>query len=303
MDTQTIPPLDASGLPEFRRRMIALPDRGGEAALIEMGPQDRAPDVLFVHANGFNALTYRHLLAPLAAAGRRVLITDLRGHGRSTLPADPEGRESWLIFREDFIALLEALGEAPAVISGHSMGGTTGALTAAKRPDLVRQLVLFDPVVITPETVARAGGEGLSNSPLAQGARRRRAVFASREAVFAAYHGRGAFRSWDDAVLADYLADGFAETEDGQVALTCAPGWEAANFSSHDHDTLGAFANSQCPIHILKAEHESTCNFGDREAAITASGRVHVEVVPGTTHFLPMERPARVVEALAAALG
>src|SRR6185436_12357149 len=58
----------------------------------------KAPSVHFAHANGFNAQTYRFLLAGLAA-DMRVYASDLRGHGQTTLAANPKGMRSWLIYR------------------------------------------------------------------------------------------------------------------------------------------------------------------------------------------------------------
>ena len=68
-----------------RARTIPLPARGGAMAALEFGPAGRPVDIVFSHANGFNALTYRTILAPLAA-DLRILAIDLRGHGASTLP-------------------------------------------------------------------------------------------------------------------------------------------------------------------------------------------------------------------------
>ena len=83
--------MDAALFREPRRRMIPLAD--GEMAALEFGDAGRPLDVVFLHANGLNALTYRSLLGPLSL-GLRVLAPDLRGHGDSRLPADPKGRLS-----------------------------------------------------------------------------------------------------------------------------------------------------------------------------------------------------------------
>ena len=89
--------MDAAVFQEPRRRFIAIdsPAGAGEMAALDFGPPDRAIDVVFLHANGFNALTYRSILGPLAA-GLRVLAIDQRGHGASRLEARPEGRRSWI---------------------------------------------------------------------------------------------------------------------------------------------------------------------------------------------------------------
>ncbi|MDB5468794.1 MAG: alpha/beta hydrolase [Caulobacter sp.] len=291
--------------PAFRRRRIpiASPTGDGVMAAIEMGPEDRPVDLVFCHANGFNALTYRHLLGPVAEAGHRVLAIDMRGHGRSELEADSgDGHSSWVGYRDDLVGLLETLDVPPRVVAGHSMGGTSGLLAAGLRPELVRRLVLLDPVIM-PEGLAESFGvDGLKNSPLAIGARRRRNAFDSREAAYAAYLGRGAFKTWPPQMLADYLADGLVENGEGGFRLSCAPEWEAANFAAHHHNPWAAFHGSACPIRILRAETGSTCNVMDRLDELTATGRITVETIPGTSHFLPMEVPGLARAALLEAL-
>jgi pimeloyl-ACP methyl ester carboxylesterase len=283
-----------------RARKIALPGRGGAMAALELGPADRPVDIVFSHANGYNAGPYAPILAPLADS-YRVLVLDLRGHGLSELPTVIEGRDGWVEFRDDLLALMAAACEAPVVLAGHSMGGTSSLLAAAADPRRVRALGLFDPVIVPVE--AQADAETMANSPLAVGAARRRAAFPSREAAFEAYRGRGGFRSWRDDQLRGYVERGFRETAEGEVTLTCAPDWEASNFRTHNYDGLAAFRASRCPIRILRAEEGSTCRIDGHEAELAATGRISIDTVPGTTHFLPMERPDLVVETLRAAAG
>ncbi|MBT9473251.1 MAG: alpha/beta hydrolase [Pseudomonadota bacterium] len=284
-----------------RARLIELEGRGGAMAALEFGDAARPIDVVFVHANGFNARTYRSILAPLAE-DFRILAVDQRGHGRSTLPADTAGRTSWDGLRDDLLALLTTLDLRDVVLSGHSMGGTACVLAQAEAPERVRSLVLFDPVVVPSPSDHGIDPEAFTNSPLVQGALRRRAVFDSQAAVIGAYTGRGAFKTWTAEMLADYVADGFRERPDGQVELSCAPEWEASNFSSHAHDTWGAFERAQVPIRILKAEIASTCREDPRFDALVAAGRIEAETIPGTSHFLPMERPDLVQAELRKAL-
>jgi pimeloyl-ACP methyl ester carboxylesterase len=199
---------------------------------------------------------------------------------------------------DDLLALLAAEARAPVVLAGHSMGGTTSLLAAAAAPERVKRLVLFDPVIFPLAAHADA-----AESPLVQGALRRRATFPSKAAALEAYVGRGAFKTWRREQLADYVEDGFRETATGEVTLTCAPEWEASNFRTHNYDPWAAFAESRCPIDILRAEEASTFRLDGHEAALTADGRVSVETIPGTTHFLPMERPDLVAAALRQAAG
>lgn len=297
--------MDAAVFREPRRRLIAIDSLAGpgEMAALEFGPQDRAIDVIFVHANGFNAQTYNTLLAPLAA-GLRILAIDQRGHGASLLTAKAEGRRSWLDLRDDLIALLKVLDGPPVVLAGHSMGGTVSLLTAAAVPGKVRGLVLLDPVIMPRLAVLYARAPWASGAlwkkmPIAQAASRRRAVFDDRDAVIAAYTGRGAFKTWPEVMLSDYVDGGFLDRDDGKIELACAPAWEASNYSAQGHDPWSAVRRVTCPVRILKAERGSTCRVADGGRGFARRGQdVTVETVPLTSHFLPMERPDLAREAI-----
>ena len=281
--------MDAIRLSPPRRLALPVYNRwgAGEMSVLDFGPEDRPVDLVFVHANGFNAMTYRRLLAPLAGT-LRIWAPDLRGHGRTQLPADPARRRGWADHRDDLIALLEALDGPPVVLAGHSMGGTSALLAAAERPDRVAGLVLLDPVIWRRWAAAAFHLPLLdrmaSRIPLVKSARRRRAVFDSREQAFAAYSGRGAFRGWPEAVLADYLADGLLETDQGFV-LACPPEWEASNYAAQSHDPWRALRRLDRPVRILKAETGSTCAVREAPRGLP---HVTVETVAGGTHFFPM---------------
>jgi pimeloyl-ACP methyl ester carboxylesterase len=293
--------VEAWGL-KVRRRSIGIrSDSGdGEMAAIEFGPQDRPIDVVFLHANGFNARTYSSVLAPLGGE-MRILAVDQRGHGRTSLEANPEGRSSWIDFRDDLLGLLEALAGPPVVISGHSMGCCVSLLAAAVAPERIRRMAFFEPVIM-PRGMGDRMASGLvprhaiHDSPMVQGALRRRSVFASREAAVVSLEGRGAFRTWSRAQIADYAEDGFRETPEG-VELTCAPTWEASNYSSQAHDPWPGLDHFPRPIHIFRSEEGSTARIDDELPALIDRG-LHIETVPGTSHFLPMERPHVVRTAL-----
>ncbi len=275
------------------RIRLEAPAGAGEMAYLDFGPRDRAPDLVFLHANGFNARAYRTILAPLADSWR-ILAPDQRGHGATDLPTD-HPRTTWEDLKDDLLTFLAAMGLARVALAGHSMGGTAALLAAAEAPARVRSLALLDPVILPPDAgVGRLGGE----SPMVQGALRRRRIFPSRAAAVEAYRGRGAFRTWTEAQLQDYVEAGFRDRPDGSVELACSPEWEVSNYVNQGHDSWWAFEHSLCPIHILRAEHESPGRIDGRLEALQASGRIRIDTIPGTTHFLPMERPELVREAI-----
>lgn len=281
--------MDAIRISPPRRLILPVANRwgAGEMSVLDFGDPKRPVDLVFVHANGFNAMTYRTLLAPLSGT-LRIWAPDLRGHGLTRLPADPKGRRGWTDHRDDLVALLDALDGPPAVLAGHSMGGTTALLAAAERPERVSQLVLLDPVIWRRWTVLAFHLPLLdrmaSRIPLVKNARRRRGVFDSRAQAMAAYSGRGAFRGWPEVMLADYLADGLIETPDG-LALACAPDWEASNYAAQSHDPWRALKRLDRPVRILKGEAGSTCHVPERPRGLP---HVTVETVAGGTHFFPM---------------
>ncbi len=276
---------------------LPLTGRGpGSVGGIDLGPAERPVDLVFLHANGFNALTYRHLLTPLAERWR-ILAIDQRGHGATTLPADPAGRAGWQDLRDDLLALLEALDLRGVVLSGHSMGGTVSVLAAALAPERARALVLLDPVMF-PRTHGPAG----EPSPMVAAALRRRSVFADRAAALAAYRGRGAFATWPEEMLEDYVAAGLVDQPGGEVALACTPQWEASNYAAQGHDSWGAVERYPGPVTVLAAEMGSTFRPPEGPALDVLAPRMRMERLAGATHFLPMEQPERVRQALADAL-
>jgi pimeloyl-ACP methyl ester carboxylesterase len=281
---------------EPRARRVTLPDRGGEMALLDFGPPERPVDVVFSHATGFNARTYRSLLQPLAGE-LRILAPDLRGHGASTLPAERAGWPGWNGFRDDLLALLQAETEGPVVLAGHSMGATASLLAAAARPDRARALVLAEPVLFP--------GDGHPVSDLdfapARAALRRRRSYPSAEAATTAYRGRGAFATWTDEQLADYLAAGLRQTAAGEATLACPPEWEALIFGHQNIDAEAAIAALEAPAVVLFGERDATGQYAP--PALAAHPRVRLETLPGTSHFLPMEQPQAVRRAILAAAG
>lgn len=71
-----------------------------------------------------------------------VVMPDCRGHGQSHAPETGYTVEA---LAGDVAGLIQALGLDHPALLGHSMGGETAAVTAARYPDLVRAILLEDP--------------------------------------------------------------------------------------------------------------------------------------------------------------
>jgi pimeloyl-ACP methyl ester carboxylesterase len=97
--------------------------------------------------------TYRFLASQLVAAGYRVAVTELRGHGDSDASFTEYGDEATAT---DIEALIRELG-GPALIVGNSMAAASGVLVAAQHPELVNGLALLGPFVREPKISAVMG--------------------------------------------------------------------------------------------------------------------------------------------------
>jgi pimeloyl-ACP methyl ester carboxylesterase len=122
---------------EVRHRTIAT--NGVRLHAVEAGPAD-GPLVLLLH--GFPEFWYgwRHQIAPLAAAGLRVLAPDQRGYNTSD---KPRGVAAYGLdeLARDAVGLIEEAGRERAVVVGHDWGGAVAWWMAQRFPERVERLV------------------------------------------------------------------------------------------------------------------------------------------------------------------
>jgi pimeloyl-ACP methyl ester carboxylesterase len=148
----------APQLTDVTHRLI--PGPAGRVHVVEQGA---GPLVLLVHGFPESWYSWRHQLPALAAAGYRAVAVDLRGYGRSSKPEAVEAyRLAELV--ADQVAVVQALGGAPAVVVGHDWGATVAAHCALLRPAEFRAVGLLS-VPYTPpggprpsEVFAQLGG-------------------------------------------------------------------------------------------------------------------------------------------------
>jgi pimeloyl-ACP methyl ester carboxylesterase len=252
------------------------------------------PALLFTHANGFNAETYRALLEPLADRFQ-VFACDQRGYGFSTLPATPGLMKGWTIFRDDLTAFLARVTDKPVILAGHSMGATVSLMVAAAQPAKVAALVLVEPV-LAPWSAGLARFlsyffRGDPSPSLARRALQRRSEFASLAVALEAYRGRGAFKTWPEEMLVDYLKGGLLPDGKGAVRLACAPAWEAETFRTTPLGVASAVRAIRCPLTILRGTIASTTWESEIARIVRRRPDTRIVRVDGASHFLPMEKP------------
>lgn len=288
----------------FSARRLSVTIDGGDVALLRFGRAGARP-LLFAHANGFCASAYRRMFEYMGQAFD-IFAVDLRGHGRTMLPARADGHRSMAVFGEDLrrtkAALAPFVVRGKWVLAGHSLGGVAAAI-AATGDETVAAIRLIEPVAM-PRSWNLIASSPLwpliaPRIPLVRTASRRRARWPDPGAALQSYSGKPFFAGWADGVLADYLEDGLTP-EDDAVRLSCAPQWEAANFAAQAHDFWGALAEAKAPVSVLAARHASSTLRGGAAARFRRLG-ADVERISGPTHLIPFEAPALAAKFLTAA--
>jgi len=99
------------------------------------------PPVILSHGLTDNGACWTRLAQALES-DYDLIMPDARGHGQSEAPENGYRTEDRAA---DLIGLIEQLQLDHLTLIGHSMGGETSAMAAARVPQLVRALILEDP--------------------------------------------------------------------------------------------------------------------------------------------------------------
>ena len=257
-------------------------------------PGRSAPTLLFSHGNGMHSHTWRQVAAELAA-DFRCLAFDFRAHGYTQTPE--EVSLGWEDMRDDLLAVADELAEAGNEVYGlvgHSLGGAVAVHALLARPSQFAKAWAYEPVLpVFDDTHDTAASETkrASGNVLAAGARRRKAVFASRQEAYDRFCNRPPLGDFTAAALWDYLEHGLADLPSGEVALCCAPEHEARIFEEVIDASPEALAQLETPVAVV---------VGGDDSPPVKFGRMAAEVMPQAQltcyeqlgHFGPMQDPA-----------
>ncbi|WP_178379994.1 alpha/beta fold hydrolase [Cryptosporangium aurantiacum] len=219
--------------------------------------------VLLLHGGLATADSWAPQIAALSEQ-YQVIVPERRGHGRT---GDVDGRYTYRLMAADTIGFAETLGLASAHVVGWSDGALVGAYVALDRPDLVEKLVLIgqylDPSGARPELASM-----LDDGDFGE--------FARPGYDRLSPDGPEHF----DVVLAKILR---MWREDPGPGLSALPGITAPTLVMQGDDDF------------VTVEHSA--------AVARALPEAQLAVVPGTSHGLPMEKPALVNQLLLDFLG
>lgn len=258
------------------------------------------PTLVFSHANGFPAGTYRQLFALWRAAGWRVLAVEQFGHD----PAYPV-TSNWPRLRDQLIDFIDQHAPQGAFLVGHSLGGLLSLLAASKRPDLARGLILLDSPVFTgwrshtvqvlkrSRLIQRLGPGKVSAT--------RRHAWPSRQAALDHFAAKPKFARWAPGVLADYIACG-THRQGGEMVLSFTREVETRIYNTLPHH-LGRVLHRRplrCPVGFIAGTRSTEIRQGGIEGARRLAGERFLWLEG--THLYPMERPRETAEAVLALL-
>lgn len=268
---------------------IRLHELGGEG-----------PALLLAHATGFHGRVW----APCAShlADFRCVAPDFRGHGDSVVPDDITF--AWSGFGDDVLAVVDhllatdSIGAEGLVAAGHSKGGAALLLAEERRPGTFRSLYLFEPIVFPPMGAVRPG-----DNPLAEGARRRRAVFESFDAAYENFRGKPPLDTLAPDALRAYVDHGFALRSDGTVRLKCRPDTEAEVYEmGSQHDAFEHLAEVRCPVTVATGAEIPFTPAAFAEPIVEALPHARLERHHDLGHFGPLEEPATIAACIRAAV-
>jgi pimeloyl-ACP methyl ester carboxylesterase len=263
---------------------IATYDLGGDG-----------PPLLFCHATGFHGPVWLPLAAHLVGDFHCVAF-DFRGHGHSDKA--PGDDYAWSGFARDVLAVIAGLALDRPVAAGHSAGGAALLLAEQQSAGTFQSIYCYEPVVFAEGAVL----PGRANA-MAEGTRRRREEFGSREEAYLNYTTKPPLSAFDPAAVRAYVDYGFEDLADGRVRLLCRREDEARVYEmAQRHDAFRQLADVACPVTVACGGEEP--HFGPQAIGAMAARlpRGATEVIADLGHFGPMERPAEVAASIRRAL-
>lgn len=145
----------------FRDERIDIPTDAGTIAAWIGG---EGPPLLLLHGYPQTRAMWHRLAPQLAAAGRTVIVPDLRGYGQSgsPVPSADGGTHSKREMARDQVALMSALGYARFDVVGHDRGGRVAHRLALDAPDAVARVAVLD--ILPTRTLLRGTDLGFATA-------------------------------------------------------------------------------------------------------------------------------------------
>lgn len=242
------------------------------------------PGVVCVHANASSSSQWRALME-LLAPRYHLLAPDTYGAGKS--PAWPTDRP---VFLRDEVALLEPVfaraGERFSIVA-HSYGAAVALVAALGRPEKIRALALYEPVlfaVLDAESPAPNDADGI------------RAAIAGSVAALQAGDAAGAARYFIDYWMGPGAWDRTPESRQGPIlaSIPNVAGWGAALLA--EPTPLEAFSRLDVPVLYMIGKRSPASSLGVARLLTRTLPRLEVVEFERLGHMGPVTHPEVVNE-------
>ena len=242
-----------------------------------IGAAEGAPLLVFSNSLGTDFRIWRDVIVRFVGQCA-ILVYDKRGHGLSDVGEAPYSIDDHV---EDLAALLDHLSQTQAIICGLSVGGQIAQGLAARRPDLVKALILCD-------TAHKIGSEEMWNKRI--DAIHEDGIESVAESVLERWFTAG-FRKPDNPEYRGYRNMLIRQTVAGYTG-TCA--------AVRDADFTETSAKLEVPtICVVGKEDGSTPpDLVLKLARLIPDARY--EVIDGAGHLPCIEQPDRLVDIIKA---
>lgn len=257
------------------------------------GKETAETPIYFAHANGFPPETYQPIIDALAT--RSEVVSYLQKPLWQPTPA-LESISNWHDLVDDVIRFFDENQLRDVVAVGHSLGSVTAFMAAQKRPDLIKALVMIEPVALPrifcwltrmfPALVKK-------RVKIIDKALNRPNRFESRQAAFDFHRKPRAFKRISDENLWHYINAGVTEHE-GEFHLTYPREWEARVYATATY-FRGQLLKSKLPVLAMRGGHSDTLSKEFWQKWQQNQRHEFIEF-PDNGHLLPLENPDGVIE-------
>jgi non-heme chloroperoxidase len=236
---------------------------------VEQGDPGGIP-VILLHGYTDSWRSFERVLPHLPGSVRAVALTQ-RGHGDADRPAAGYRPQE---FAADLAAFADALGLGPAIVVGHSMGGTVAQRFALDYPGRTLGLVLVGSATtwLTPVVLEFWEIVSTLEDPIDPG--------------FA--------RGFQESTLARTVPPTFLDAVVAESLKVPARVWKAALREAHlEADIAGELSAITAPTLIVWGDQDTIHLRGETEALVEAISGSRLVEYAGAGHALHWEEPAR----------
>jgi haloacetate dehalogenase len=261
------------------------------------------PPLLLLHGYPQTHVEW-HKIAPQLAKRFTVVMTDLRGYGDSSKPADGDNHANYSkrAMALDQVEVMRALGHERFALAGHDRGGRVAWRMAVEHPDRITRAAILDIVPLPYSMVTREFATQyfhwfflIQPAPFPETLIGSNAEFYLRSRFLRPTGGTGAVT---DEAFGEYLR---CFKDPATIHATCED-YRAGATIDLEHSSADGAKRVECPLLVLWGERGTVGRLYD----VMAIWRAHAINVVGKAlpagHFLPEDVPQQTVDELLAFL-